>query len=115
MHTTVPSLTYTHRYIDTIRKVYVIVFFHHGKSLRFTQLVWGGLRQGSIGYKKNGELTADEKCEHEFINSVHVAKAKLAVVQRKIAASASCVARVVARLSNAPKVARERAVAAARQ
>ena len=40
--------------------------------------------QGSIGFKKISELTADEKCENELINAVRMVKAKLAVVQRKI-------------------------------
>ena len=64
--------------------MYVIVFFHHGTFLRFTRLIWGGLKQGSIGFKKISELAADEKCGHELINADRIAKAKLAVVQRKI-------------------------------
>ena len=52
------------------------------------------------------------KNEHELINTVRIAKAKLAVVQAKIAAPAT---RVVARLNDTHKVAKERALATAQQ
>ena len=73
---------------------------------------WGTLRQSSIGFKKNSELNADEEREQDLINAVRIAKSKLAVVKAKIAAP---VARVVVRLSDVEKVARERAFAEARQ
>ena len=54
-----------------------------------------GLWQGSIGFKKISELTADKKAEHELINIVRIAKAKIAAVRRKIAPLAYPVARVL--------------------
>ena len=67
----------------------------------------GELRQDTIGFKKMSKLTANGKALHEFINVMHIAKAKLAVVQRKNADPASPVARVpVVKLSTARKLVR---------
>ena len=74
-----------------------------------------GLVQGSIGFKKISELTADEKAEYDLMNVVRIAKAKLAAVQRKNSAPAAPVRVPVARLSAEAKLARERELAAARQ
>ena len=43
----------------------------------------GGLKQSNIGLKKISELTTNVKYEHELNNNVHIAKAKLVLVQRK--------------------------------
>ena len=72
----------------------------------------GGLKQGSIGFKKIGELTADGKNEDDFKNIVRIAKVKLAVVQAKIAVPAT---RVVTRLNDTYKVTKEHALAPTRQ
>ena len=58
------------------------------------------------------ELTANEHSQHYLISYMRIAKAKLAAVQAKISASAT---RVVDRLIDTHKVARERALATARQ
>ena len=70
----------------------------------------GGLRQGSIAFKKISELTAGGKNKHDIIHTMR--SANLAVVQAKIAAPAT---RVVSRLKDTRKVAQKRALCIARQ
>ena len=62
------------------------LFSHRSGFLRFTRGSSGvGLWQSSIGFKKIGELPADEKCKYYLNIAVHIANAKLAVVRRKTA------------------------------
>ena len=51
----------------------------------------GGLRQGSIGFKKIGELTADEKAEHELIYVVRIASGLSCCLCRHVLLHGNCV------------------------